>query len=92
MKTTPEERLNILARKYNWFTADEDIAEISDYIKISYIYCHGNFFELAEVMCLFELDLLQKAYHQIEKDWFAFKERRKTTVEALLRAKEKGII
>lgn len=68
-------RIDILARKYNWFSSDESIEWISDYIKISYVFCYWTIYEVFEMF---------KSFDYVENDTFAIKERRKYAVQFFL--------
>ncbi len=75
-----EEYLVSIASKYNWFTAEEQKKDISDYILISYVFCYWDIFEIYNIFRLFDYELLLKAYEYIENDGYAFKEKRKETI------------
>lgn len=85
-----EKYLNTLTSKYNWFTPETEKKNIPDYIKISYVYCHGDIFEVFKIIDLFEYELLKQAYDYVENDWFAFTDKRKWVVFNLLEFKKNG--
>ncbi len=84
--------LNNIALKYNWWTKKEDKENISDYIKISYIYSKWNIYELFLIIKKLDYQILLKAFEYIKNDNFSLKEKRKKVIFYLLNLKKNGII
>lgn len=78
--------------KYNWWTKDEDKKSISDYIQVSYVFCHGGTFELISSIKTLPYEVLERAFEYVKDDTFAFKDKRKKVVSYLLKLKKDGII
>ncbi|EKE28201.1 MAG: hypothetical protein ACD_3C00086G0045 [uncultured bacterium (gcode 4)] len=78
------DNLNELATKYNWFSPRGSIPWISDYIKVSYVYCYWTENEIRQLFSDFEYDLLFEAYDYVKNDWYAFKKKRNKFVRFLL--------
>jgi hypothetical protein len=81
-----------IALKYNWWTNKKDIKNISDYIKVSYIFSSWNIFEVVSVVKALDYKLLNKAFDYIKNDNFSLKDRRKKVLSYLLAIKKNGNI
>lgn len=78
--------------KYNWWTGQDDKKHISDYIQVSYVFCHGGTFELISIIKTLPYEVLERAFEYVKDDTFAFKDKRKKVVSYLLKLKKDGII
>lgn len=84
--------LDTTTTKYNWWTKDGDKKSISDYIQVSYVFCHGGTFELISMIKTLPYDVLERAFKHVKDDTFAFKDKRKKVVSYLLKLKKDGVI